>query len=272
MKNKFLKSLVILSAGYAFIENRFILKIRHENSGKNGQNDIKIAHISDLHRRRFGENNSRICRIMEQEKPDIILITGDIISRTEENISGIKIFLENLRKTAPVFLICGNHEQSLPEKFRNEFTEIVRKSGINLLENDSVSLEIKNRNLIIYGLKESYGVYKNGDSYRNLEKITPEIMGNLLGKIPENKLILLMAHNPFFADAYSGWGADYTFSGHVHGGIIRIFGKGILSPERKLFPEYSKGIYKIGKMNLCVSGGLGKFRLFNPPEIVIYKI
>lgn len=269
MKNKFLKLSVAVVAGYVFLENKFMLKIRHEFSGKNG---VKIAHISDLHKSRFGKNNSRICRILRRENPDVIFITGDIVSRTENNFSRIKIFLEDLNKIAPVFVIYGNHEQSLPENFKNKFIEIIKNSGSILLENNSVNLKINGRILNIYGLRESYNTYKNGESYRNLEKITPEILVNLLGKSPEENTTILLAHNPFFAEAYSEWGADYTFSGHVHGGLIRIFGKGILSPERKLFPEYSKGIYQINKMKLCVSGGLGKFRIFNPPEIVIYKI
>lgn len=264
MRNK----LLILSAGYVILENKFMLKTRREYFKKNG---VKIAHISDLHKRRFGENNSRICRILRRENPDIIFITGDIVSRTETGFSGIKIFFENLKKIAPVILIQGNHEQSLPEFFRGKFIETVEKSGIIMLENNSVNLKIHGRNLHIYGLREDYSTYKNGESYRNLSVIDESDMVRYIGKKPDGEVILL-AHNPFFAEAYSEWGADYVFSGHVHGGILRIFGRGILSPERKLFPEFSKGIYKINKTRLCVSGGLGKFRLFNPPEIVIYKI
>lgn len=269
MKNKFLKLSVAVSAGYIFLENKFMLRIRHEFSGKNG---VKIAHISDLHKSRFGKNNSRICRILRRENPDVIFITGDLVSRTENNFSLIKIFLEDLNKIAPVFVIFGNHEQSLPENLQNEFTEIIKNSGSILLENNYIKFRINGRIFNIYGLRESPNTYRNNGSYRNLEKITPEILANLLGKSPKENTTVLLAHNPFFAEAYSEWGADYTFSGHIHGGLIRIFGRGILSPERKLFPEYSKGIYEINKMKLCVSGGLGKFRIFNPPEIVIYEI
>ena len=268
MKNNFLNSVLFIFAGYVFYENKFMLKIRHEFFRKN---DIKIAHISDLHKRRFGDNNSRICNLIKHENPDIIFITGDIVSRTETDFSGIKIFLKNLNKIAPVFMIYGNHEQSLPEEFHNEFIETVENSGAILLENNFINLKIKKRNLHIYGLKEDYSVYKNGKSYRNLSVITKADIYRYIGKCPHGETLLL-AHNPFFAEAYSEWGADYTFSGHVHGGILRIFGKGIFSPERKLFPKFSKGIYEIRKMKLCISGGLGKFRLFNPPEIVIYRI
>ena len=66
--------------------------------------------------------------------------------------------------------------------------------------------------------------------------------------------------------------AEYILSGHIHGRVVSFFGKGIFSPERKFFPPYSKGVYDVNGIKLLVSGGLGKFRLFNPPEVVIYKI
>jgi uncharacterized protein len=59
-----------------------------------------------------------------------------------------------------------------------------------------------------------------------------------------------------------------------HGGVIRLpFIGGILSPERKFFPRYTKGIYELnaeqGLAKLAVTAGLGKFRLNNPSEIMI---
>ena len=92
-----------------------------------------------------------------------------------------------------------------------------------------------------------------------------------MGRCPQGETLLL-AHNPLFGELYSAWGADYTFSGHVHGGIINIMGQGLLSPERKFFPKYSKGIYEINGKKLLVSAGIGKLRLFNPSETVVYEI
>lgn len=259
--------LLFLSAGYLIAENKFMLHTRHEYFG----DDIKIAHISDVHKRRFGKDNCRICRLVCHENPDIILITGDLVSRTETDFSVIEKMLANLCKIAPVYMIYGNHERTLPAELKKEFFHMIKRTGAELLRNNSAEIRIRGRQLHIFGLKENYKVYKNGYSYRNLAEITPEDMNNLLGKCPDGETILL-AHNPFFAEAYSKWGAEYTLSGHVHGGAVRLFGKGILSPERKFFPTYSKGVYEINGMKLLVSGGLGKLRLFNPPEIVIYRI
>ena len=85
---------------------------------------------------------------------------------------------------------------------------------------------------------------------------------------------ILLAHSPLFFANYADWGADVTFSGHCHGGVIRLpFIGGILSPERKFFPRYTKGIYELnaeqGLAKLAVTAGLGKFRLNNPSEIMI---
>ncbi len=252
---------------YVFIENRLMLSTRHEYLG----NGIKIAHISDVHKRRFGRNNSRICRIIRRESPDIIFITGDVVSRTETDFSAVESMLDELCGISPVYMIFGNHEQTLKPEMKKQFIETVNRTGAVLLRNGTAYIEKNGRKLDIYGLEERSTVYRRGKSYRNLDKITVSDIERLLGKRSGRETILL-AHNPFFCEAYSQWGAEYTLSGHVHGGIVRVFGKGLLSPERKLFPKFSKGVYTSGGMKLLVSGGLGKFRLFNPPEIVIYRI
>lgn len=83
----------------------------------------------------------------------------------------------------------------------------------------------------------------------------------------------LLAHSPFPAESYFAWGADLTLSGHVHGGIVRIPGiGGLLSPERKLFPKYSKGLYTKDGKYLYVNCGIGKLRLGNPPEVTMLEL
>lgn len=61
-----------------------------------------------------------------------------------------------------------------------------------------------------------------------------------------------------YSDAYSRWGADLTFSGHVHGGMVRfpLIG-GLLSPERRFFPKYDAGKYKVNGKELIVNRGPG---------------
>ncbi len=256
---------MILFLIYAVCENAFMLVVRHEKLDIG----IRIAHISDLHKKRFGKENSHLCSKVEAESPDIIIISGDIVSRTQTDFSDVDKMLARLKKTAPVYVIFGNHEQSLTPEKQEELIDIISKNGAVLLRNSHAAAEIRGRSFNIYGIEPSYTVYKKDDGYNDLDIVTEKDMEDLIGRCPDGETILI-AHNPFFGEAYAQWGADHTLSGHIHGGAVRLFGVGLLSPERRFFPRYAKGIYTIGNMKLLVSAGLGKLRLFNPPEIVIY--
>lgn len=258
---------VILLAVYAAAENLYILTVRREKLGSG----IKIAHLSDLHRRSFGRDNIRLINRVAEEKPDIIIFSGDVVSRDSKSFSEAEATLKKLCSIAPVYMIYGNHEQSIAVEMKRKLEEMIDRTGVILLKNQHTTTEIRGRELKIYGLLENYGVYKKKGGYRDLDSITVSDLETLLGSCPEGE-VLLIAHNPFFGEAYGEWGADYTFSGHVHGGIVRLFGVAMLSPERKLFPKNAKGVYTFGNKKLLVSAGLGKLRLFDPPEIVVYEI
>ncbi|MBQ8296293.1 MAG: metallophosphoesterase [Ruminococcus sp.] len=267
MKNIIL--LVILFGLYVLIENRFMLRVRREKLGSG----VRIAHVADLHKRRFGSNNERLCGKIAAEKPDIILVSGDIVSRSCTDFSRVGSLLRTLSQTAPVYLVFGNHETDFSPERRAAFIRAVKDSGTVLLENETVQLEINGRTLNLSGIELEKTVYKKNNSYRKLDVPDIEEFNEKLGKKPDGETVLLV-HNPLFAELYAQWGADYAVTGHVHGGAVMIpfTGVGLLSPERKLLPKYSKGIYTVGKTKLLLSGGLGKFRLFNPPEIVIYEV
>ncbi len=96
-------------------------------------------------------------------------------------------------------------------------------------------------------------------------------MEQALGK--RSGTTILLAHNPLFADSYAQWGADLVLCGHLHGGVVRLpFVGGVLSPERRFFPRYDKGYYQIGETQMIVSGGIGKPRLWNPPEVGVIEL
>ncbi len=252
---------------YAVYENVFALCIRREKSG----GDIKILHISDIHKKRFGENNCKISDIAKRESPDLIFITGDIVSRKQKDFTPEKILIKNLCGIAPVYISLGNHEGDLNRDMFEKFIRMMKNTGAVLLRNETKTVKLNGRIINICGLELPQTVYKKNERYKNLDVPTVSDINSLLGKCPQDETFLL-AHNPIFGEVYAQWGADCTFSGHVHGGIINIFGKGILSPERKFFPKYSKGIYDINGKKLLVSAGIGKLRLFNPSEIIIYEL
>ncbi|MBE6861644.1 MAG: metallophosphoesterase [Ruminococcus sp.] len=267
---KYLIPLVIVFLIYVIIENFFILTVRREIFVKNG---LRIAHIADIHKKRYGKGNKRLCGKVRSENPDIILISGDLVSRDCTDFSRAETTLRSLAEICPVYLVYGNHEQDLSEEYKNKLKEAVKRSGAVLLENKTVRLDINGNKVSLSGLVLKYSVYKKDGHYRNLDVTDKAEITESIGEASDGKNILLV-HNPLFAEDYAQWGADYAVCGHVHGGsvVIPFTRIGVLSPERKFFPKYSKGVYTVGKMKLLLSGGLGKPRLFNFPELVIYEI
>ncbi len=250
---------------WAIIENFGILLVRRFTLA-GGSPEVKIMHISDCHEKNNRKYNNKIIQAASHEKPDLIFITGDLVSRWETDFSACRSLLQQLKEIAPIYMCMGNHEQSLQPEEQAEFLGIPGETGIKLLRNAGEQICVKGREFSVYGVEQKYTTYKKDGGYKNLDSFTLDEMKELLGE-PSGENVLLLAHNPLFAKVYADWGADHVFSGHVHGGAVRFFGIGLLSPERKFLPKYSKGIYTIGKTKMAVSPGIGKLRLFDPPEV-----
>ena len=146
------------------------------------------------------------------------------------------------------------------------------------MRNKKIRLYSGEEYINVYGADIESKYYKNSKgSYSNLPQLTVEKLDRMLGESDKYHFNILLAHTPFPFINYAKWGADLIFSGHCHGGVIRIpkIG-GLLSPERKFLPEYTKGVYANDKnensAKMVVSAGLGKFRLQNPSEIILVTL
>lgn len=227
-----------------------------------------IVIISDLHKKVFGKNNYRLIDEIKIQKPDMIFFPGDLISRYETSIKNQKSLICELLKVAPIYYTYGNHEVDADKEIRDEINDL----GMTMLLNNSIRTEKDGCGINIAGVYFESGFYVNKKGgYRNLPKVTCQEIKKRLGNKPKG-FTFLLCHNPDYFPACAEWGADITVSGHIHGGVIRIGDKGLLHPERKLFPKYSSGIYKLGEKSLVVSRGLGKFRINNAPEVLVLTI
>lgn len=250
--------------GYALLENKVMLRTVSDQLPQNeiGFDLPRMVMVSDVHKRRFGKDNQRLAAAVAAAKPEYIILTGDLVSRTMTDFSAADRLLRQLSAIAPMLMVWGNHELDFPEKERAELRRILKRHGARLLDNEIITVG----NMHFAGLTLTSAHYRTEQGYRNLSGCSADDIRAVLGECPKNTVLLV--HNPLFAPAYAEWGASLVLCGHVHGGVIRLpLVGGVLSPERKFFPAYSKGRYRLGKTIMIVSGGLGKLRLFNPPEI-----
>lgn len=236
---------------------------------------LRVMHLSDMHAKDYGKNGCRLVRACARHKPDIIVFTGDIFSRNEsmERIMTRVPMMKALTRLAPVYYITGNHEGDTPQRTA-ALCRAMSEAGVQVLRNDSARLTRGGEHINIYGLELPPECYHDEwGGYRHLRRLTVGDIDKRLGRPEAEEFNLLLAHSPIQFREYADWGADLTLSGHVHGGVVRIFGVGLLSPERRFFPRYTRGIYRRqtarGESVMEVSAGLGKFRINNPESVPI---
>lgn len=235
-----------------------------------------IVFVSDLHNHQYGSGNEKLLAAIREQKPDFVLVGGDIpIARENVSLENAIDFIQKLSREHQIYYSSGNHEQRMriyPEKYGSmyeQYMESIQDGKLVYLHNESRSVFLENFPMEIVGLEIEQEFYKRFSH----EKLQKERVVQLLG---EKKAVytILLAHNPEYFEAYAAWGADITLSGHVHGGVVRLpFVGGVLSPSVSLFPKYDGGRKQEFGKEMIISRGLGvhtiPVRLFNPAELVV---
>ena len=236
-----------------------------------------IAMISDLHNVELGKKNENLLEALQETKPDIICIAGDLVlGKKEKSVKIVYDFIKKAVRIAPVYYGLGNHEQrmkEMPQKYGGaafrEYKARLLGAGVHMLENEKAEIMLDRLRVQIYGLELPLYTYKKFERHT----VAPGDIQKCIGRAHRDKFQILLAHNPVYFPAYRGWGADLTVSGHLHGGIIRIPGLGgIITPQAILFPKYSGEMTVEDGQAIAVSRGLGthtvNMRFCNYAEVV----
>lgn len=242
---------------------------------------FRIVQLSDMHNATFGAKNRDLITKVKELKPDVILVTGDmIIGKPGKEVSHAADTINAMTQIAPVYFSMGNHElrASIYTDTYGDMWETFRKQlspAVHVLQDKKMEIVREGAKIYLYGLNLTPKLYK-----RFIQTpMEEDYLNSLFGTAKQEDYHIFMAHNPDYFKDYAKWGANLTFSGHIHGGMIRLpFLGGVLSPMIHFFPKYDKGVFKISNKYMILSGGLGnhtfKFRVNNLPEIVsvtLYK-
>ncbi len=230
-------------------------------------NDFKIVHISDLHNKMFGKEQSEILEEIEKLSPDIIIVTGDLIDRRRYNLDKAMHFINGAIEIAPIYYVSGNHE-AWSGKY-SEIKDSLIEVGVNIIDDTKLEITKENSTIYLLGLSDPSFLtsnYTDGTDISNMEEYLSN-WSNIEG------FKILLSHRPELFDLYSKNNMNLVFSGHAHGGQVRIpFVGGIIAPNQGFFPKYTSGSYNSDKTTMFVSRGLGNslfpIRIFNSPEII----
>lgn len=258
-----LAALLLAGAIWIWIDNTRIVTTRYTvTNGKVPEafDGFVIAQVSDLHNAAFGEDNARLLDALTEAGPDIIVITGDLIDSRRTDVETAAAFAEAAVKIAPVYYVGGNHEARVPEAAL-VLEERMTAAGVHILHNESTTIMRGGAQIDLVGLDDPNGT--KGFSGEEIAALTEQ-----------SRFTILLAHRPELFARYCAAGADLVFSGHAHGGQIRLpLIGGVFAPQQGFFPEYTQGCYTEGDTTMVVSRGLGNslfpFRVNNPPELVV---
>lgn len=237
-------------------------------------NGYKIAHISDYHNRKSTLIDNAVIDSLNAEKPDVIFFTGDLVDSRKTDIPVSIAFMEKLVKIAPVYYVTGNHECNVSVDNQEAFDKMIadiEAIGVTVLRNEKMKIyNDEGDSFNLYGIDTPFFYCS---SMLEITQTTNELCSEL---DVEDGFNILLAHHPEQMDVYTLYGFDLVFSGHAHGGQVRLFGQGLVAPNQGFFPRYTSGLYANGKTILVVSRGLGNsiapVRVFNKPHLIITEL
>ncbi len=223
---------------------------------------FSIVQISDIHlgptlKKPFLE---KIVRRVNDLKPDVVALTGDLVDGYVEHLEGDIKPLGDIRSTYGNYFVTGNHEYY----FRAlEWIEAVKRTGFTVLLNSHNQVEKGGGKILIAGVPDLKGA-------RFVPSHEPDPAGAMAGA-SESHVKILLSHQPLTVDQAARAGYHIQISGHTHGGQMFPWNHVVV-----LNQPYLAGLYDYRGVLLYVSRGTGYWgppmRLFAPSEITRFVL
>lgn len=236
------------------------LQIQVDKKAEN-RNALTIAFVSDIHLGTIigPRRVSKLVQRMNELKPDLILLGGDIVDEDLAPVlrHNLGESLRKLRAPLGVIGITGNHEYI---GGAGPAVQYLEEHGITMLRDTAIVID---NSFIVAGREDRDKPRFAGKGRKTVDSL----MHDANVSLP----IILLDHQPFDLDRKMMTGADLTLSGHTHHGQMWP-----LNYITKAIFEVSWGYKKKGDMHVYVSSGYGSWgppvRIGNRPEIVLIKI
>lgn len=258
--------LTLTVAAYAFA-NAAHVRVRHVHvTAANVASPKRIVQLTDLH---LGHNRGvrhlrRVVDKVEAEKPDIVVITGDLF---DSHYRFDSTTLEPLKSLSmPVFFIAGNHDGYIGVE---RVKRLVRATGnIRVLSNELVVAD----SLQIIGLDNMPADSADHSTFNKKPTHSPNI-ASVLATMPFDRTLptIVLHHIPTGARYVEAAGADLYLCGHTHGGQFPP----VTWLDNVMF-EYNRGLHKRDSLYVYVSTGTGctgpQMRLGTHAEIAVIDL
>ncbi|MEU7004486.1 metallophosphoesterase [Nonomuraea sp. NPDC046570] len=221
---------------------------------------LRFAVVSDIHLGPLTgiRHTERIVRMINDLRPDVVAIVGDLVDGTVAELGPLARPLKDLESRYGSFFVTGNHEY-FSANGPAEWVEELGQLGVRSLRNERVEIAHGGAVLDLAGVNDLTG----GDDGSDL--------GKALNGRDTSRSSVLLAHQPLQVREAAGFGVDLQLSGHTHGGQMVPFN--LVVPFQQ--PAVS-GLSTIDGVQVYVTRGAGFWgppvRVGAPPEISILEL
>ncbi len=231
---------------------------------------MKVAFLSDLHHSAEvpAPFLRRAVAMTNALEPDLVVLGGDYVTAGWRYVlqgTGNKYIgpcfdiLKNLRARHGVFAVLGNHDQRAGAA---AICAVIRRTGFHLISNSGVWLGAGDDRLRVCGVED-------------LSTQRPDIVP-ALGDATSSDAVLLVSHNPDFAETITDTRVGLVLSGHTHGGQVSLPVVGALILPSGYGQKYRYGYVQSPRTQTYVTSGVGTLplavRIGAPAEIALITL
>ena len=232
---------------------------------------VRIVLITDLHSCSYGKGQRELIDAIHAQKPDIILLGGDICDDKLPH-RNTELVLRAIADKYPCYYVTGNHEYWSREI--EKILKIFESYNVPVLEGSFDTIDVRGQKLNICGISDPDILKYTDKNYSITEQLKDAAVASENGNYS-----ILLAHRPELIDSYLNYDFDLILAGHAHGGQWRLPGiiNGLFAPNQGFFPRYAGGKYRFYDSYMIVSRGLAREstripRIFNRPELVVIDL
>lgn len=227
----------------------------------------KIAHISDIQGDEYtgGEEIAAYIRKLNEQNPDVVVFTGDLISYGTDFIERSAQEFGKAEARHGVYAVVGDHDYWAGIE---HIDKALNEVGIPLLQDENITIPVDSSfSAALTGVTEVYSKRSNPEVVDSLFRSTREAELKIFASHQINeKMIATVRENDY----------DMMLAGHTHGGQIRVpfMGMDFSASERET--KYVSGLYREGELPIIINNGLGftlgPIRYNAPPTITLIEL
>ena len=218
----------------------------------------RIVFLTDIHHGPYF-SQARLKKLVNRVnrlQPDVILLGGDYVHRSPDYIEPCFEELKALEATHGVYGVLGNHDHWENATLTRR---CMKSAGVHLIDNAAYWIEKNGGRIKIGGV---------GDYLEDMQDIEPTVTD-----VKNDDFVVLVTHNPDFAEEMRTDKVDLVFAGHNHGGQVTFLGLRAPVLPSKHGQKYRTGIVDVAGTKVIVSNGIGTItppvRFCARPQIVI---